>query len=175
MTTLTRRGWKLATPMWFPLLCVAVTVLASVPVGVLLDSGIGIGWYWLVASPLSAIVSGWYFTRRPTQMPDLRGLAVLFTGMGLLIAVGLIAWLYRGAWSLVAPWLVVGIGLAALAVGMRSLATAVVGGTAIASALVVAIVDPAHGYSWLALIIGLVAAVAAATEMLRIEPGTGHG
>src|SRR5688500_11009160 len=86
MTALTRQGWKLAAPMWFPLLCVAVAVLASVPAALLLNARNGVGWYWLVVSPLTAAVCGWYFVRRPAQLPDVRGVAVLLTGLAMVVA-----------------------------------------------------------------------------------------
>ncbi|MEV6275262.1 hypothetical protein [Nocardia sp. NPDC051832] len=171
MTTLTRRGWKLATPMWFPLLCVAVSVLASVPATLLLESRDGAGWYWVVVSPLTAVVCGWYFVRRPAQLPDVRGVSVLLTGIAMVVAAQVAGWVYRGEWALVAPWLAVGLGLAVFAVALRSAATAAVALATVGVAVVVGVTEPAHGYAWIALVVGLTAAVAAGAELVRAESG----
>ncbi|WP_194819746.1 hypothetical protein [Nocardia sp. XZ_19_385] len=171
MTTLTQRGWKLAAPMWFPLLCVAVAVLASVPATLLLNARNGVGWYWLVVSPLTAVVCGWYFVRRPAQLPDVRGVAVLITGIAMVVAAEVIGWVYDGAWAMVAPWLAVGLGLAVFAVALRSAATAVVALATIGVSVAVAVIEPEHGYAWIALVVGLTAAVAAVTELMRAETG----
>ncbi|MGW0250315.1 hypothetical protein ACWDYH_27180 [Nocardia goodfellowii] len=171
METLARRGWTLAAPMWFPLLCVAVAVLASVPATSLLDGRNSAGWYWLVVSPLTAVICGWYFARRPAQLPDGRGVAALVTGVAMVISTQFVGWVVAGTWALVAPWLAVGSGLAVFAVALRSMATAAVALAAIGVSVAVAIIQPANGYAWLALVVGLTAAVAAVAELVRADPG----
>ncbi|MEU8897464.1 hypothetical protein [Nocardia sp. NPDC048505] len=171
METLARHGWKLAAPMWLPLLCVAVTVLASVPAALLLDAHNGAGWYWVVAAPLSAVLCGWYFARRPAQVPAGRGVAALLTGVAMVAATTVAGGLYRGEWAMVAPWLAVAAGLGALAVALRSWATAAVALSTVAVSVAVALAEPADGYAWLALVVGLTAALAAAVELVRAESG----
>ncbi|MFF0526867.1 hypothetical protein ACFYT3_00635 [Nocardia amikacinitolerans] len=169
METLTKRGWALAAPMWFPLLWVTVSVLASVPAALLLDRHNGAQWYWIVVTPVGVVVCAWYFMRRPVQVPDGRGMAVALTSVAMAVTATGIGWVYRGEWAIVAPWLAVGVGLAVLAVALRSAATAAVAAVTMAVSLAVGLIDPAHGYAWLALVVGLAAALAAGVELLRAE------
>ncbi|WP_306362881.1 hypothetical protein [Nocardia sp. CC227C] len=172
MEHLTRRGWRLAAPMWFPMLCVAVSTLASVPVAILLDGSNAMGWYWVAVSLASALACGWYFSTRRVQLPDLRGGIVLLAGLGLLVSTQLLVWFYRGEWALVAPWLAVGIGLAVFAAALRSLTTAAVALAGIAGSVIVGLTGPEHGYVLLALVVGVTAALAAMVELVRADSGT---
>ncbi|WP_147287224.1 hypothetical protein [Nocardia otitidiscaviarum] len=172
MEHLTRRGWKLAAPMWFPMLCIAVTTLASVPAAILFEGTNAMGWYWVVVSLAAALACGWYFSTRRVQLPDLRGGIVILAALGLLVSTQMLGWFYRGEWALVAPWLAVGIGLAVFAAALRSLTTAAVALASIAVAVVVGITEPEHGYALLALVVGVTAVLAAMVELVRTDAGT---
>ena len=169
---LTARGRRLASPVWFPQLCAAVAILASVPAGLLLGSEDGAGWYWSVAAPLTAVASGWFFATRRAQPPAAVGALVLATGLLTLAGSLAIVWLGDGSWAM-APWLVFGVGFGVFAVAWRSQSTAVVSAVTVATALVVAVLAPGNGYLVVALVVGLVAAIAAASELVRAEPGRG--
>lgn len=167
-------GWRLASPAWFPLLCVAVSVLASVPIALLLDNANGAGIYWLVAAPVCAVASGWFFATRRVQPPAKVGAIALVTGIAMLGANLALAWANRGAWADVIPWLVLGVGLGIFATAWRSISTAAVALTCVLTAVVVAITDPADSYPILAAIIGCAAALAVFVELVRTDPGRAH-
>ena len=166
---LSMRGWRLASPVWFPLLWTSVAVLASVPAALLLDGSDAAGWYWAVMAPASAIASGWFFSTRRAQPPVRVGLVVLATGLAMLGATTGIVWLADGTWDM-APWLVVGIGFAIFAAAWRSVSTAVFAAATVATALAVAVVEPANGYLVVALVVGVVAGLAAMVELVRADP-----
>lgn len=169
---LTARGRRLASPVWFAQLSAAIAVLASVPAGLLLDGVDGAGWYWAVAAPATAIASGTYYATRRVQPPAALGVLVLGTGLAMLAGCLAIVWLGNGSWAM-APWLVVGVGFGAFAVAWRSVSTAVVAGVTVGTALLLAVTEPVDEYLILALVVGLVAAVAAVAELVRAEPGRG--
>jgi hypothetical protein len=164
---LTERGWRMASPVWFPLLCTAVTVLASAPVALLLDRHDGAGLYWLVAAPLSALASAWFFTTRRAEPPPAVGTTVLVTGLLMLALTMTLAWLGGGNWSAVAPWVVVGIGFGVFAVAWRSTTTGAVSAACLLSAVLVGPVDVPYGDLVPVVVIGLTAALATFVELLR--------
>lgn len=172
MEQLTKRGWKLAAAMWFPMQCVAVATLASVPAAILLDSDFAMGLYWSIVSPVTAIACGWYFSTRRVQLPDLRGGLVLLTALAMVGSAKLFGWLYHGEWALVAPWLAVGLGLGIFAVALRSFATGAVALVCLTISVIVAVTEPEHGYVLLALTVGVAAALAATVELIRAETVT---
>ena len=167
-------GWRLASPAWFPLLCIAVSVLASVPIGMLLDSADGAGRYWLVAAPLCAVASGWFFATRGVQPPAKVGAAAVVTGVAMLVANLALAWAFDGAWTAIVPWLVLGVGLGIFATAWRSSTTAGVAAICIGTAVAVAIADPANAYLILASIVGCAAALGVFVELVRADAGRGH-
>jgi hypothetical protein len=163
---LSARGWRMASPVWFPLLWTSVSVLASVPAALLLDGANAAGWYWAVMAPVSAVASGWFFATRRAQPPVRIGLVVLVTGLAMLAASAGIVGLAGGTWVM-APWLVLGAGFAVFAVAWRSASTAVFAGATTATALAVAVVEPDDGYLVVALVVGVVGALTAMVELLR--------
>ncbi|GAA5094182.1 hypothetical protein [Nocardia iowensis] len=166
----TAQGWKLGSPVWFPLLCVAVEVLASVPVVNLLDSGNGVSLYYTMVSPLTAVACAWFFVSRRVQAPESRGGLAFLTGMVMLAATLGASWLYRGEWASAIPWLIVGTGLAVFAAAWRSMTTAAVAIVCVATPVIVAIADPEDGYSVVALAVGVTAALAVFVELVRADP-----
>lgn len=167
---LTARGWRMASAAWFPLLCVAVTILASVPAGILLEGRGSVGLYWLFAAPLTAVASGWYFTTGRTQLPEMRGLVLGVTGLAMLTGTLLLGLFIDGDWGFAAPWLTIGIGFAVFGVAMRSATLAVVGAVSFVAAIVVTLTDPADSYAILALAVGATAALATFAELLHTDP-----
>ncbi|SDE92611.1 hypothetical protein SAMN05660485_02142 [Blastococcus fimeti] len=163
------RGWRMASPVWFPLLWTSMTVLASVPAALLLDGANAAGWYWAVMAPVSAVVSGWFFSTRRAQPPVRVGLVVLATGLAMLLASGAIVWLADGSWDM-APWLVVGAGFAVFAAAWRSASTAVFAAATLGTAVTVSLVDPDDRYLVVALVVGVVGALAALAELVRADP-----
>ena len=166
---LEERGWRLASPVWFPQIVTALAVLASVPVALLLDQANGAGWYWTVMTPLAAIASGWFFTSRGARAPERVGLVVLATGLAMLVGSVLVVQLAGGAWHM-APWLILGTGFAVFAAAWRSVSTAVVALAVLGAVLAVTLTDAANSYLVLALVVGVVAGGAAVTELVRADP-----
>ncbi|NNH70547.1 hypothetical protein HLB23_11855 [Nocardia uniformis] len=165
---LTARGWRMASPAWFPLLCVAVAVLASVPAGIALEGG-SPGWYWLIVAPLTTIASSWYFLTRRAQIPDTRGVVLGLTGLAMLTGTMLFGALVDGNWAVATPWLVIGIGFGVFSIAMRSIGAAAFSAVTIIAAVTVAITEPAEGYAILAFVVGATAALAAFIEMVRAD------
>jgi hypothetical protein len=164
---LSDRGWRMASPVWFPLLCTAVTVLASAPIALLLDRDNGAGLYWTVAGPLSAVASAWFFTTRRAEPPPAVGAAVLAAGLLMLALTLTLAWFDVGGWSTVAPWVVVGIGFGVFAVAWRSATTGAVSAACLLSAALVGPIDVGYGDLVPVVVIGLTAAAATFVELLR--------
>lgn len=168
---LSREGWRRASPAWFPLLLVSITTLAAVPVALLLGLPNGAGAYWLVAGPVSAVVSGWFFATRRAQPPERVGLVVLATGCALLLAVLGLAWWGGGGWAAAAPWLVVGVAFGIFAAAWRSVSTAVFAGVTVLAGAAVGTFVPAQGDLLLVLVVGGTAAVAAVVDLVRADGG----
>jgi hypothetical protein len=166
---LSARGWRLASPVWFPLLWTSLAVLASVPAALLLDGSNAAGWYWAVMAPVSAVVSGWFFATRRAQPPVRSGLVVLVTGLAMLGASAAVVRLADGTWVM-APWVVLGVGFAVFAAAWRSVSTAVFAGVTLATALAITVVEPQDDYLVVALVVGVVAGLAAMAELLRADP-----
>lgn len=167
VTRLSRQGWRRASPAWFALLLVSTTVLAAVPVTLLL--GTDGGPYWLVAGPTSAVLAGWFFATRRAQPPQRVGLVVLGTGCALLlVAVGL-AWWGGGGWAAALPWLAVGAGFGVFAAAWRSAPTAVFAGVTVLGSLAVGVAAPEQGDLVLVLVVGLTAAAAALVDLVRAD------
>lgn len=162
----------MSSPSWFPLLLAGVTILASVPAGLLLQGTNAAAAYWFVAAPLTAVVSGWYFSTQRAHPPVKLGVVVLLVGMVMLVGTLALVWLQPSIWSGVAPWLVVGTGFGLFAYAWRSVPTGAVSGVAIATSVVVALTDPANSYFILALAVGLVAACAGMYEIIAAERNT---
>lgn len=171
LTRLSREGWRRASPAWFPLLVASITVLASVPVALLLGQANGAAGYWLVAGPVSAAVSGWFFGTRRVQPPFRVGLVVLAAGSAMLLLVlgfvvlGLVWW----GGAAVAPWLAVGAGFGIFAAAWRSVPTAVFAGVTVLVALGVGVVAPVAGDLLLVAVVGVTAGVAAIVDLVRAD------
>lgn len=168
-------GWKssgrrLASPVWFPLLCAAITMLASVPASIVLGQGSSAGIYWAVAAPVTAIASGWFFATRRAQPPVATAALTMTVGLALLAATLILVFVYKGAWAEVAPWLAVGTGFGLFAAAWRSITTAVFAAVCVGTSIGVAVADPVNGYAILALAIGLTAALAVFAELVRAVP-----
>ena len=163
------RGWRMASPVWFPLLWASVTVLASVPAALLLDGSNAAGWYWAVMAPVSAVATGWFFETRRAQPPARVGLVVLATGLAMLVATLGVVLLAGGAWDM-APWLVVGGGFAVFAAAWRSMSTAGFAAVTLVTAVTVAVAEPANGHLVVALVVGVAGALAAMVELVRADP-----
>lgn len=156
----------MSSPVWFPLLCVAVAVLAAVPAGIVLGESWS-GLYWAVMAPVSAVASGWFFATRRVQPPVKLGVLVLLTGLVMVLATMSLLWFLGGPVAAVGPWLVLGIGLGIFALAWRSVTTALVAVASLVSATAVALADLDDGYALVALVVGLVAAVAVFVELIR--------
>ncbi|SOE02900.1 hypothetical protein [Blastococcus haudaquaticus] len=163
------RGWRLASPVWFPQIVTALAVLASVPVALLLDQDNGAGWYWTVMTPVAAVASGWFFASRGVRAPDRVGLVVLATGVAMLIGSLLVVRLAAGSWDM-APWLILGMGFAVFAAAWRSVSTAVIALAVLGAVVAVTLTDAADSYLVLALVVGVVAGGAAVVELVRADP-----
>jgi hypothetical protein len=166
---LEERGWRLASPVWFPQIVTALAVLTSVPVALLLDQPNGAGWYWTVMAPVTAIASGWFFASRGARAPERVGLLVLVTGLGMLVGSLLVVRLAGASWDL-APWFVVGTGFAVFAAAWRSVSTGVVAVAVLGTALSVTVTDAADSYLVLAVVVGVVAGAAGVVELVRADP-----
>ncbi|WP_280233762.1 hypothetical protein [Nocardia cyriacigeorgica] len=167
---LTARGWRIAAAAWFPSLCAAVTILASVPAGILLDGHGGVGLYWLFAVPLAAVATAWYFTTRRVQLPETRGAVLGLAGLLMIAGTLLLGRILDDALAFAAPWLTIGIGFAVFGVAMRAVGPLLVGLVSLAASIIVSVTDPAHAYSILALAVGGTAALAVFAELVRTDP-----
>lgn len=161
----TGQGRRMAAPAWFALLCVSIAVLAWVPASLLLGSASPV--YWYVVAPLSAVVSGWFFSTRPAQSATRPGLIVLAAGLVMLAGALVLVAVYRGAWADAAPWLVLGAGLGVFAVCWRSVTTGAVAAVTVFSSVVVAAADPDQSQVVLALVVGVTSAVGAVADLVR--------
>ncbi|WP_206511906.1 hypothetical protein C5142_12970 [Rhodococcus sp. BGS-1C] len=162
------QGRRMSSPVWFPLLCVAVAVLAAIPAGIVLGESWS-GLYWAVMAPASAVASGWFFATRRVQPPVKLGVVVLVTGVVMLLATMTLLWFVGGPWVAVGPWLVLGIGLGIFALAWRSITIALVAAASAVSATAVALADFDSGYALVALVVGLVAAIAVFVELIRTD------
>lgn len=159
----------MSSPVWFPLLCVAVAVLAAVPAGIVLGESRS-GMYWAVMAPATAIASGWFFATRRVQPPVKLGVLVLLTGLVMLLTTMTLLWFVGGPWAAIGPWLVLSIGLGIFALAWRSVTTALVAVASLASATAVALADLDNGYALVALVVGMAAAIAVFVELIRDDP-----
>ena len=73
----TRAGRRMASPVWFALLCAGISILTWVPLGLLVDSDSFSGWYWGIVAPLTAVASGWYFRTRGARASSRVGKSVV--------------------------------------------------------------------------------------------------
>lgn len=126
--------------------------LASVPFGFIGD-GAGSGLFWLVASPAGGYATSRYYRNRASSVgAGVRGRA--YTALGITIFVA--------AWgsgvvteSAAGPMLAVAVGYLAFARLERSWPVAAVSVVLGVAAVLVAVIDPAHGDVVLALVFGL--------------------
>lgn len=165
-----RAGWRLASPVWFVLLCAGASILASVPVAVLVDGDRGVVVYWSVVAPLTAIASAWYFQTRGATPPPQAGVAILLTGMAMLVAVLAVIWFGSGPQGLVTPWVVIGVGFALFALAWRSWTVAAVAVASLGTIAVASLADLGHGDVLVALVVGVVAIGGTFVELLRESP-----
>ncbi|NLU82325.1 hypothetical protein [Rhodococcus sp. HNM0569] len=162
-----RQGRRMATPSWFVLLCVSISILAWIPASLLLGDASHL--YWYAVAPLSALVSGWYYATRPAQPAAWPGLVGIATGAVMLVAVLAIVAFVRGDWADAGPWLVLGSGLGVFASSWRSPTLGAVAAATLTTVAVVAVTDPAQGQAILALVVGVAAALGAAVDLVRAE------
>jgi hypothetical protein len=164
---LTRSGWRMASPAWFPLILVSMTVLASVPVALLLDRPNGAAVYWVVAGPLAAIASGWFFATLPAQPPTGAGMVVLATGAALLAGTLWLAFFGPQGWSVSAPWIVVGIAFGIFAAAWRSVPTGAFAVVSLLAGIGFALAPVPRADIILAVVIGLAAGTAALVDLVQ--------
>jgi len=148
-----RRRTRVAVhPAWFPMLLFGALGLASVPFGFIGD-GAGSGLFWLVASPAGGYATSRYYRNRASSVgAGVRGRA--YTALGITIFVA--AWgsgVVTG--SAAGPMLAVAVGYLAFARLERSWPVAAVSVVLGVAAVLVAVIDPAHGDVVLALVFGL--------------------
>lgn len=165
-----RAGRRMASPVWFALLCVGATVLASVPAALLIDSSNGLVLYWSVIAPLTAVASGWYFQTRGAHPPERAGIVVLLAGVSMLAGVLALVWFGSGSFAHVTPWIVLGAGFGLFALAWRSWTAGAVAASSLVTSAIVGITDLDKGEVLLALVVGLVAIVGTFVELVRESP-----
>lgn len=162
-----RAGRRLASPVWFVLLCAGASVLASVPVAVLVDGDRGVLVYWSVVAPLSAIASAWYFQTRGAAPPERAGVVILLIGLVMLVSVLAVIWLGSGPGALVTPWVVIGVGFGLFAAAWRSWTVAAVAVASLGTSALVGLADLGQGDVLVALVVGVVAVLGTFVELVR--------
>ncbi len=167
-----RQGRRLSSPAWFPLLVVSAAVYAALPFALLLG-GNATG-YWAVAAPVSAIVTGWYFSTRRVQLPFVRGTIVFATGVVMLLVVAAFLLWFAGGSAEFVPWLVIASGFGVFALVWRSIPTGLFAVCTADAAVVVALGDWGSGGVIMTLVVGTGAVVAAMIELAQADPGRAH-
>lgn len=167
-----RQGRRLSSPAWFPLLVVSVAVFAALPVALLLG-GNATG-YWAVVAPVSAIVTGWYFSTRRVQLPFVRGTIVFATGIVMLLVVAAFLLWFAGDSAEFVPWLVIASGFGVFALVWRSVPTGFFAACTAVATMVVAPGGWENGGVIMTLVVGTGAVVAAVVELAQADPGRAH-
>jgi len=147
-----RRTRDAVHPGWFPMLLFGILGLVSIPF-TRIGEGAGIGLFWLVAGPVGGFATARHYRNRALSLGvGMRGRAYMAVGVVLFVTAWVAGLLTESA---AGPMIAVALGYIGFARLDRNWPIAVVASALGVAAVLVAVVDPAHGDVILALAFGL--------------------